>query len=379
MGLKPLLLLFFVLLITMLAITLYPFNFFKPNGVKFLQNSPGIYFNGEGIMYTKRVFDITQREISIEILLTERKNSKNWGAREIFSIYAQQASPYVLIGQRGNKLFVYNRFAKGNSEKWYKQLFFNIPTKGKAYLLTVLINKNRRAVYVNGELRSEQAISLSDLEGTEFSGQFILGNSPDFKSGWMGEIRGLAVFNRVLSDEEISQHSSVASQGDISELAKAAGSIALFPFKKGEGRGVENIVDPGKPIFIPQYTHSIPNTIFHIPYKDMRLGSLIGPPLKDFVINIFFFLPFGMLISLIFYQNINVSFILIFLSAVLSGCILSFLIEFMQTFLISRTSAITDIISNTLGSAIGSLFAFYIRQDVRVDSISCTRRESLWD
>lgn len=348
----------------MLVMTLYPFNFLNPNGVEWLQSSTGIYFNGKGMVHTEKVFDIFPNKLSIEILITERKGSKNWGAREIFSIYDHQASPSILIGQRGDKLFVYNRLEKGNREKWYQQLFLDTPPKGKPYLVTVLIDANSKALYINGELRSKQVISHSDMGGSGFFSKFALGSSPVFKSGWMGEIRGLAVFNRILSDEEISQHSRMIFKGGISKLAKSAGCIALYPFEKSEGRRVENIVDPGKPLFIPQYTHSRPNTIFHLPWKDMRIDSLIGPTLKDFLVNIFFFLPFGIMLSLVFSQNSKISYVLIIIFVVLSGGLLSFLIEFMQTFLISRTQAISDIVSNTIGSFIGALFAFYIRSRV---------------
>ena len=76
--------------------------------------------------------------------------------------------------------------------------------------------------------------------------------------------------------------------------------------------------------------------------------------LTDIVGNIILFVPFGFLLcmSLIYRNRTNV-----ILKTILSGALLSFLIEFTQLFIPGRDSAPHDLINNTLGSGIGAIVA----------------------
>ena len=145
---------FSVLLAAMIFIGLYPFNFFPPNRVQWVQNEPGLYFDGAGIAYTDRKEAISlKKAVSVELLIKERRGSKNWGPREIFSFYDGPVSPSLLVGQWDGRIFVYSRFEKNEEQNWYR-LFLakhRFP-RGKAHLVTVTIDESEKAIYIDGQL-----------------------------------------------------------------------------------------------------------------------------------------------------------------------------------------------------------------------------------
>ena len=114
---------------------------------------------------------------------------------------------------------------------------------------------------------------------------------------------------------------------------------------------------------------TIYNTLipFEFDYGLSRIGQRIGliqwmpyftshglVSLTDIVGNVILFAPFGFLLcmSLIYRNKTNV-----ILKTILSGALLSFLIEFTQLFISGRDTAPHDLINNTLGSGIGAIIA----------------------
>ncbi len=181
---------FFLLLLSlMLSVTLYPYNFSpEATGATWLTEETGIYFNGEGIAYTKPGSKSpAYKQVSVELLLLERPGSKNWGPREIFSFYDGKANAPLLIGQWAGSIFLYSRFEVHSGNEWYK---FFLSTKrlqkGKPQLLTVTFGYGEKKIYINGELVKTGKIITQQASNIDISGRIILGNSPTNKNGWWG-------------------------------------------------------------------------------------------------------------------------------------------------------------------------------------------------
>ena len=120
---------FFLLLAAMLFAGLYPFNFFPSNRVRWIPKETGLYFDGSGIAYTDRAESISlNKSLSIELLLKERRGSKNWGPKEIFSFYDGAPSPSLLVGQKDDgRIFIYSRFEKNDGHIWYRSIVASKP------------------------------------------------------------------------------------------------------------------------------------------------------------------------------------------------------------------------------------------------------------
>lgn len=158
-------------------------------------------------MDNKEHFSI-KKSLSVELLMKERLGSKNWGSKEIFSFYDGLVSPSLLVGQCDGRIYVYSRFENNEGQDWYR-LFrtkHRFP-KGKTHLVTVTFDESEKAIYIDGQLRNKKNVTIDDRAFINLSGSLLLGNSTRGKNGWSGEIKGIAIYNRILLPDEIVEHS----------------------------------------------------------------------------------------------------------------------------------------------------------------------------
>lgn len=351
----------FLLLAAMIFAGLYPFNFFPPNRVQWVQNEPGLYFDGAGIAYTDRTESISlKKAVSVELLLKERRGSKNWGPKEIFSFYDGAVSPSLLVGQKDDeRIFIYSRFEKNEGHKWYR-LFRTKKrlSRGKAHLVTVTFDESEKAIYIDGQLSDRKNVKLNNRTHIEFCESFLLGNSPSGKNGWWGEIKGLAIYNRILLPDEIVMHSREVFQKGMRGLVETPGCLALYPFDEGEGNTTKSILNKPRPFSIPVSLHALGLT--SLPNKDMRLH---GFDKINIIKNIVFFVPLGILLTAIILKKYTTGCLATFLIVTLAGGVLSCVIEGFQLFLPTRYPGMEDIFSNILGSGYGMLATFIILKE----------------
>lgn len=351
---------FIVIMAAMIVVTLYPFNFFPSNLVEWLSNEPGLYFNGSGIAHSQRNdYANIGQSVSVELLLKERLNSKNWGPREIFSFYDGYASPSLLVGQWEGRIFIYSRFERKEQDLWCrvfrtKERF----PRGETLLVTVTFGEDEKAIYIDGRLNAIQRVEINDPAIIKFSGRYLLGNSPKMRSGWWGEIKGLAIYNRVLTPEEIATRSKEVTRKGMSGLTETPGCVALYPFNAGKGNKAKSILGGSRPIFIPESRNAFAGTLLSLQVGDMRIDSF---PLLDFLKNIIFFVPFGILLTMIILNKYSIGFFAIALVVTLTGGLLSCLIEYLQLFLPTRISGLEDVFSNVIGSGLGMLVGFNVK------------------
>jgi VanZ family protein len=361
LSLRSLLIAFSIFLAAMIFAGLYPFNFFQSNLVQWLSNEPGLYFDGAGIAFTEKATTISlNKAVSIELLLKERRESRNSGPREIFSFYDGAVSPSLLVGRWGGRIFTYSRFEKNQNDKWYR--IFRTQRRfprGQDHLVTVIFNEVEKAIYIDGRLENKQNVVLKSKSDIAFSGRFMLGNSPILKNGWNGEIKGLALYNRILSPEEIGMHSRAVFKKGMRALVGTSGCLALYPFDEGKGKTAGSILGDVRPFSIPERLNARGHLKLRLPHHNMRSNRFNT---SDIIRNIIFFVPFGALLSAVILRKYTIGYAATFLIVILAGGILSFLIESLQLFLPSRWSGISDILCNMLGSGFGmGLTLFMLR------------------
>jgi hypothetical protein len=349
---------YFVLVLTIFA-GLYPLDFFPPNYVHWLQNENGLYFGGSGISYTKPSEPISlKKAVSIELLLKERLDSRNSGPREVFSFYDGPFAPSLLIGQWAGHIFIYSRFEKNINHKWYKAFRTSqrFP-RGQVHLITVTFNVEEKAIYIDGRLSNKEKLKIDSITPLEFNGSLLIGNSYRRKSGWFGEIKGLIIYNRILSEEEIFAHSKIIFENGLSSLTKTQDCMGIYLFNERKGNTAKSAIDKPRPFYIPDKLNTNSLSMLTMPRNDIRF---CGFKISDIILNIVFFLPFGIFCSLIVIKICGARFFHTFFIATIAGMLLSFLIEGLQLFLPARFPGISDILCNTFGTAFGSLFILSI-------------------
>ena len=357
LSLRSILIAFSIILAAMLFAGLYPFNFIQPNLVQWLSNEPGLYFDGAGIAFTEKTATISLKNaVSVEILVKERRDSNNSGVREIFSLYDGAVSPSLLVGRWGGRIFIYSRFEKNKGDRWYRifrtQRRF---TRGQDHLITVTFNEVEKAIFMDGRLENKKNVVLKSQSDIAFSGRFMLGNSPILKNGWNGEIKGLALYNRILSPEEIAMHSRAVFEKGMRALVGTPGCLALYPFDEGKGKTAGSILGDIRPFSIPESLNARGHLKLRLPHNNMRSKRF---NVSDIIKNIIFFVPFGALLSAVILRKYKIGYAATFLMVVLAGGLLSFMIESLQLFLHSRWPGISDVFSNMTGSGIGMWLTF---------------------
>jgi VanZ like family/Concanavalin A-like lectin/glucanases superfamily len=216
----------------------------------------------------------------------------------------------------------------------------------KPVLVTITSGEAGTATYVDGILVKRVpnfAISSRDL-----TGQLVVGNAPATTYNWSGQVKGLAVYDRELSAAEVSQGFVDWTKGSQLDSAKSEGVIARYLFDEGRGNVVHNQVDSATDLFIPERFFVLHEQFLELPWDEFHSGWHYW---KNIGINIAGFIPLGFFFCA-YLSSVGESKRAVMVT-IAAGFVTSFAIEVLQAFLPTRDSGMTDLITNTLGTAVG--------------------------
>lgn len=368
----------FVLVVIIFCITLYPFRFCPPNGVQIQPGNSALCFNGCGVAYADprtpgtSVFDTEQ--VSIELLVREPLGSSNNGPREIFSFYDGKASPPLVIGKWGGRIFMYSRFDEKGDAEWYSQFRPDrLFTLDLVHLVTVVSGSEWKMIFLDGVLLEKKHSRFPEGPSMQSISRLMLCSSPFGKNGWMGELKGVAVYDRALAPEEVGRHYILIAQQGVRPLAGTPGLRVLYAFDDVndiKGGTIQCLVEgPWGPIIIPERHIPLATQFFHLPGENMHMGSTWLS--IDFILNILFFIPLGFLLGLRFccrQKGLHgVGYVILLCAG------LSLVIEILQLLIPDRFPSFLDVLSNTVGGAAGAIVALLISG---LPSFDCGRMKS---
>ena len=215
-------------------------------------------------------------------------------------------------------------------------------------LIAVSSDGRTASIYVNGEL--VLASSNFSLTGKDLSGQVILANSPVLDSSWSGQVKGLAIYDRARSAEQVLR--DYQNWTNVRDLVPEEDqqAIALYRFREGAGSVIRSPTPTGPDLEIPQRFRVMDQIRFESPVTEFLTE---GNYWDNVQINIIGFVPLGFVLATYFATVLNMKRAAV--AAVVGGMAVSFAIEYLQSFLPTRYSGWTDIFTNTLGTAVGVL------------------------
>jgi VanZ family protein len=341
-----------IAIIAVLIGTLWPFNPFPPNRISWLPEANGIRFGGPGLVVSKAPLRAEgaepRKSCSLELLL---RPASIEGSYTILSFYAPNNPGQFLVRQWTDDLLVTHDIV--NAQHKVKRTKFDVNhafQQGKLLLLTITSGPGGTVVYLNAS--QAQVFSRFTISQSELSGQIVMGTSPVDYQPWPGEVRGLAIYSKELTAAEVSRHYGNWIGGRGVDPPNLDGAIAHYAFTERAGREIRNAVASGPGLEIPEY--------FRIPHKALLTSAVkefeANPRyVTDVLLNIGGFVPLGLILC--FYMSLRRTRLKAILSATLAGGILSFVIEVLQAYIPQRVSGTTDIITNTLGTALGAVLA----------------------
>lgn len=341
-----------IVILAVLIGTLWPFNFFPPNRISWLAEANGIRFGGPGLVVSKAPLRAEGAEpgksCSLELLL---RPASIEGSYTILSFYASNNPNQFQVRQWTDGLLVTQDIV--NAQNKVKRTKFDVDhafQQGRLVLLTITSGPSGTVVYLNA--RQTQVFRRFTISQSELSGQLVMGTSPVDYEPWPGEVRGLAIYSKELTAAQVSRHYGNWIGGRGADPPNLDGAVARYAFTEGAGRDIHNTVVSGPDLEIPER--------FGVPHK-----ALLESPAEEFeanwdyvydlLRNIAGFVPLGFIICA--YAGWTRSRRQAILCAILAGGILSFVIEVLQAYIPQRNSGTTDIITNTLGAALGAVLA----------------------
>jgi hypothetical protein len=335
-------------LVGILTAGLWPFHAPK-NEVSWLNNGNGLHFGKYGVILSSQSFSLAGLKdgisCSVEIWLQPTRIDTGG---TLLAFYSPESRIVAFsLDQSLDDLFlrritVYRQ--RRAKTKWY---IANIFRKNKQMIVTITSSTQGTAVYVNGILAGTSP--RFGLSSKDLTGQLVIGNHPLAHNGWQGQLKGLAIYNRELTPAQVLQHYVSWTTNQQAEI-KNEDPAALYLCDEGAGNVLHSHMNSGNDLHIPERYSVMDAPFLELPWDEFEPS---WGYCKNVLINISGFVPLGFFFCAYFSSVRRLDRAV--LATIVLGGVVSFAIEVLQAFLPTRNSGMTDIITNTLGTAIGAI------------------------
>jgi len=327
-----------------LAAGIIPFDA-PQNDVSRAAEGSGIVLGRHGIVLSSQMLDLAGggQAGSIELWL---QPARTWTRGSLLSVYDSSKNRLFKLQQDYTDLVL--RLGDEDTGATGRVLRVKNVFRKKQPFITLAFDGQATSVYVDGEL-AERSTEFK-LSGGDLSGQLILGNAPFRNQGWPGEIKALAVYGAELDPAAVRRQYQGWTKNREPVVEGSERLTALYLFRESSGNLIYNAVS-GKPeLEIPGRFLVVDQLRFESPLSEYRsqptyLGSAL--------FNVEGLIPLGVVLG--FYLSSVCRMKRAALLTILGGAAVSFVIEYCQSFLPTRFSGCTDLITNTVGTSVGFL------------------------
>ncbi len=353
--------LFGLLVLLMCYAAFYPFRFSPTNQVGWLQSEPGIQFTKRSIGYSEGSFswetEELVRSISIEFWI-EPENEPYNHLGHILQFYDGQATSPLVIAQWKSGLVLRSRLEEPNSGKRFWEMGVRESlTAGQRHFISVTSSPEEgTTIYVDGAPQNRLWNRTIISEKIPFEGQLVLGCASGGAGPFYGQLYGVGVYARALSEEEVAEHWNIVQESGWRPLTGTANLKALYPMDEGGGNSVADLTPSSNSIALPESFSPLRRGLLDLPNAQDRTSAWF---FNDFIRNLAGFLPFGLLLTLLARKERQFPARSLIVLVTLAGFGLSMAIELIQVALPARHSSLTDVVFNAAGAMLGVLCALF--------------------
>jgi len=325
---------------------LSPFDPTPGNDVSWIEGGPGLRFRRGSVLGPPAPDPDTSGPCSIEVWAAPASNRRS---SRIVEFYDAGTRGGFQIGQVGDTaLSLAQSDRSGVEVVWVRHAF----ARGERVLITVASDGTGTNVYLDGVLaRTTPRVRAS---GRDCGSAFVLGTGSTSDVLWNGDLLGLAIYDRALSPREAGAHheawrSGGGPVGDSGETADRA-PAALYLFDERSGDVVRDRSGGERHLAVPpSFLAPLPRFLERPSWTRIEAYGMDWP---DIVVNVGGFAPFGFWVAAFLVSMRRRPREVVALT--LSGALLvSLTIEVLQFWLPTRTSSLTDVVTNVLGAASG--------------------------
>jgi hypothetical protein len=327
-----------------LILGLWPFH--RPrNQVSWLGVENGLRFGGYGTIASLGTFQMggseDQASCSLEIWLQPELVSDS----NTFLSFSSSENPLQFSLHQYLSNVILKRETAGGRQRTEVIGIEGVFGQIKPRFLTITSSAEGTEMYVDGVLsRAFPGFRL----GKDFTGQLVLGTSPVRPDGWPGQLKGLAIYDRELTAIQVAKHYKTWTTEGAPELVDREHVTALYLFNEHSGNVVHNALHPGVDLYIPK-RFSLLHQIFLRPFwKEFKLEWSYA---RYILMNIVGFIPLGFFFYAYWTSARPIKSAA--LATVFWGLAISLTIEILQSYLPTRSSGTTDLLTNTLGTFLG--------------------------
>lgn len=357
-----------ITVLSVLAATLWPFDPFPSNQAHWLGGTNGIKFNSLGVVISQGPLRAgvsnPQQSCALEILLTP---SSVTSSSTIANFYTTSNPGQFLLRQWMDGLLMSHDTVGVNDPVTRSTLYVDQAFQvGKILLLTIVSGPNGTTVYKNGSV----AKTFPDFRimPSELTGRIVIGTSAAEYHPWTGEIHGLAIYETGLTPEQVLEHYREWTDPAKTVSVDSRGTIAFYRFSERAGSEIHSMVASASNLYIPKHFSLPQKAMLTTPAKEFEPNWAY---VKDLLQNIAGFIPLGFVFYLYLASMRRRGKAILY--SILSAATLSFTIEVLQAYIPQRVSGTTDIITNSLGAAIGASLG-----QSRVASLFCKAIDCCW-
>lgn len=352
------------ILFGILIFGLIPKDFHFSNGVNWIKDQPGIRFSKYGIAYTHPFIELIEGEISepnsfsIEIALKPESYDEK-GFNFILALHSGKDSHQLLMGQYLSWIILMNGDDYAHKRRTKRIAVNTASPSPTARFVTITTGKEGTQVYLNGQrVRTKKDLTLKIPNGSK--ARLMIGNSTNGRNSWQGDVYGLAFYGYTLTAQDAARHFNRWFQDQNFAFAKKDKPSVLYFFDEKEGLRALDHSGGNHHLEIPSKMQILEREILSPTWSLFKLNRSF---IKDFVLNLVGFIPFGFILSATLFKlggtfeknNVLITVVLCFT--------LSLIIEILQAWIPSRSSHMLDLILNTLGALMGTIIYrfFFVR------------------
>jgi len=338
----------------LLVAGLWPFNFFPDNDVHWMTDENGLRFGKQpATVFSSGYFqkqEPTSAFCSIEIWLQPARTYVHRSVT-VLAFYDPASTMQFRLVQYRDDLFARRDYKnrEGPSDAPEIDIAHAFHNNQQTFI-TITSDAKSTSFYVNGafvDLSRHFGFTCKDL-----AGQLVIGNSPAFYDPWHGKLLGLAVYGQHLTSDQVSRHYQTWLRNPEVKAFEDDHPLALYFLAGRSGNIARNSAGFGPDLCIPERFRILDKRILIAPWDEFQFHYAYA---ADILINVAGFVPFGFFFCV--YLNNRWPPNRIVLITTLAGGIISLTIEILQGFIPSRSSGMTDIITNTLGTLFGAILA----------------------
>jgi len=360
-----------LVLLGILVAGLWPFHTPR-NEVNWLSQENGIILGKHGSIVSEGSFKAraSRRDdsCSLEIWL---KPSRVYSEGMILAFYRPESRivPFALRQYRGGLIVEHN--LKNRFDKKMEMYIGDVFNIHKPVLVTITSGNAGTVVYLDGAfVKRAQGYAISNQDLT---GRLVVGNAASTNYHWSGQLKGIAVYDRELSAPEVSESFLDLTKSRQLNSVTSEDLVARYLFDEGDGNVVHNRADPATDLLIPERFFVLNGQFLERPWDEYQPSWSYW---KDIGINIVGFIPLGFCFYAYFCQFLKSGNSAVAVIAL--GFAVSLTIEVLQSFLPTRDSGMTDLFTNTLGTAIGvMIFRHRVVQAVLGATDLCKEKSSV--